>query len=320
MRVPASVGLAVVVLMLSALPAPAEPRAPVPGSACEVFPSDNVWNMDISGLPVHRKSAVWKRAMHSAGTDLHPDFGPPHYGIPFDVVDHTHSTTTVHFHYASESDRGPYPFGPDTTIEDGSDAHALMVDSDTCRLYELFGAQWGPTPKAGSGAIFDLQGAHANDLRRAGWTSADAAGLPIFPGLVRWDEVAAGSIDHAIRFTVDCTQRDYLWPARHQAGVNDHHCPPMGARFRLKANYPMKGYGPDAKVILLAMKRFGMIVADNGSDWFFQGTVDGHWTGGLLDQLKSVPASAFQAVDESACRVKPNSAAFAYGPHCPAPH
>jgi hypothetical protein len=327
MRGKLSLGAAIVFVLTAAAAAPGSvraqatvTRAPAPGTSCTVFPPDNVWNMDISRLPVHRKSAVWKQAMHAGGTNLHPDFGPPRYGIPFDVVDDTHSTTAVKFHYASESDEGPYPFGPDTTIEGGSDAHALMVNSDTCTLYELFGATWGASPKAGSGAIFALQGPQANDLRHAGWTSADAAGLPIFPGLVRWDEVAAGSISHAIRFTADCTQRTYLWPARHQAGVSDHHCPPMGARFRLKAGYSMKGFSNDAKVILRAMKHYGMIVADNGSDWYFQGEVNGHWTGGLLDQLKSVPASAFQAVDESGCRVKKNSAAFAYGPQCPAPH
>ena len=192
-----------------------------------------------------------------------------------------------------------------------------MVDQDTCTLYELFAARWnGGNPTAGSGAIFDLD---SNDLRPAGWTSADAAGLPIFPGLVRYDEVEAGAIEHAIRLTADCTSRNYLWPARHQAGSNDRRCPPMGARFRLRSSFGMAGYSDDAKVVIRAFKHYGMIVADNGSDWYFQGTVDDRWTNDLMDELKSIPAKAFVAVDESGCRVSPGSGAFAYGPKCPAP-
>jgi hypothetical protein len=294
--------------------------APVPGTSCRVFPADNVWNMDVSKLPVAKKNKVWKRTMHAGSTFLHPDFGPPAYGMPFDVEDDSHPKVHIDFGYASESDPGPYPFGSDTHIEDGSDRHALIVDRGTCMLYELYGAAWnGGAPAAGSGAIFHLEGTHANDLRPAGWTSADAAGLPIFPGLVRWDEVAAGSIRHAIRFTVDCTTRHYLWPARHQAGSDDTHCPPMGARFRLKAGFDTSGYSGDAKVILTAMKHFGMVVADNGSDWYFQGALNPHWTNGLMDELKSIPAGAFVAIDESDCRVSPGSAEFSYGPGCPAP-
>ena len=291
--------------------------APVPATTCEVFPADNVWNMDVSRLPKHPKSTVWKRSSHAGATELHPDFGPPSYGIAFNVVDATHDDVVVDFLYASESDDDPYPFGPDITIEGGSDRHALMVDSDTCMLYELFDARWnGGQPRAGSGAIFDLG---SNDLRPAGWTSADAAGLPILPGLVRWDEVLAGEIDHAIRFTVACTTRRFIWPARHQAGAPDRRCPPMGARFRLKGGFDISGFTPNAQVVLLAMQRYGMIVADNGSDWYFQGTVDDGWTDGLLDQLKHVPAGAFVAVDTRGCRVAKGSAEFSYGPGCPAP-
>jgi hypothetical protein len=291
--------------------------APVPGTACQVFLADNVWRLDVSALPKHPKNRVWKRATHAGRTDLHPDFGPPSYGIPFDVVDAGHDDVAVDFLYDDESDAGPYPFGPDTTIEGGSDRHALMIDEDTCVLYELFAARWnGGDPEAGSGAVFDLS---SNALRPAGWTSADAAGLPIFPGLVRWDEVQAGEIDHAIRFTVGCTSRRYVWPARHQAGVADRRCPPMGARFRLKGGFDLSGFGPNARVVLRAMQRYGVIVADNGSDWYFQGTVDDGWTNGLLDQLKQVPAGAFVAVDARRCRVAAASAAFAYGPGCPAP-
>lgn len=291
--------------------------APVPGTGCQVFPADNAWRMDVSALPKHPKNRTWKRATHAGRTDLHPDFGPPSYGIPFDVVDDDHDDVQVDFVYDGESDAGPYPFGPDTTIEGGSDRHALMIDEDACVLYELFAARWnGGDPEAGSGAVFDLT---SNALRPAGWTSADAAGLPIFPGLVRWDEVQAGEIDHAIRFTVACTTRRYVWPARHQAGVADRRCPPMGARFRLKAGFDLSGFGPNAQVVLRAMQRYGLIVADNGSDWYFQGTVDDGWTNGLLDQLKQVPAGAFVAVDARRCRVAADSAAFAYGPGCPAP-
>ena len=317
-RASAAVVVASAVLVAIVVPSSAGliTRGPVPGTACEVFPADNVWRLDVSGLPKHPKSAVWKRSSHASSTDLHPDFGPPDYGIPYDVVGAAHDDVSVDFQYEDESDAGPYPYGPDTTVEGGSDRHALMVDEDTCTLYELFNARWnGGDPAAGSGAIFDLG---SNALRPAGWTSADAAGLPIFPGLVRWDEVQAGEIDHAIRFTVACTTRRYVWPARHQAGVSDRRCPPMGARFRLKRGFDISGFGENAQVVLLAMQRFGMIVADNGSDWYFQGTVDDGWTNGLLDQLKQVPAGAFVAVDARGCRVSKDSAAFAYGPDCPA--
>jgi len=312
------------VLALAALqPASAEQsarRAPVPGSSCRVFPSDNVWNMDISKLSVAKKNKVWKRSMHAGSTLLHPDFGPPDYGIPFDVVDASHPAVHVEFGYDDESDPGPYPFGPDIHVEGGSDRHANMIDRDTCTLYELYAAEWnGGLPTAGSGAIFHLEGPNANDLRPATWTSADAAGLPIFPGLVRWDEVHAGAIEHAIRFTVNCTSRHFVWPARHQAGSSDDRCPPMGARFRLKAGFDTSHYGADAKVIIDAMKHYGLIVADNGSDWYFQGEVNAHWTNDLMDELKSIPAGSFVAVNEGGCRVSANSAAFAYGPTCPAP-
>ena len=294
-------------------------RAPVPGTQCGVFPANNVWNMDVSKLPVAKKNKVWKKSMHAGSTLLHPDFGPPAYGLPFDVVDQAHQTVHIDFGYADESDPGPYPFGPDTHVEEGSDRHALMIDEDTCTLFELYAAEWsGGDPVAGSGAIFHLEGPNANDLRPATWTSADAAGLPIFPGLVRWGEVKAGAIQHAIRFTVDCTSRQYLWPARHQAGSDDDRCPPMGARFRLRAGFVSSGFSADAKVIVMAMKHYGLMVADNGSDWYFQGEVNPNWTNDLMDELKSIPAGAFVAVDEAGCRVSPDSAAFAYSPKCPA--
>jgi hypothetical protein len=303
----------------AAVPAEAVPvpSAPVPGTTCDVFPADNAWHLNVSRMPVHRKSDVWKKAMHAGTTNLHPDFGPPSYGIPYDVVGGGHAKVAVDFTYADESDPGPYPFGPDITIEGGSDRHALMVDQSDCTLYELYAARWnGGTPTAGSGAIFDLG---SNALRPRGWTSADAAGLPIFAGLLRWDEVQAGAVDHAIRFTAACSSRSFLWPARHQAGSANDRCPPMGARFRLKRGFALAGFSDDAKTILRAMKRYGLVLADNGSDWYFQGTLDPGWTNALLDELKSIPAGAFVAVDISGCQVAKNSGAFAYGPDCPAP-
>jgi hypothetical protein len=300
----------------SALPVAA---ADVPGTSCNVFLGNNVWNMDVRKLPVHPKSATWKRATHAGTTRLHPDFGPPSYGIPFDVVPSSHAKVSIDFHYADESDPGPYPFGGDVQVEGGSDRHAIMIDEGTCVLYELFGVRRnGGSPTAGRGAIFDLG---SNHRRPAGWTSADAAGLPIFPGLVRYDEIFGpnAGIHHALRFTVGCTRWSYVWPARHQAGVANPACPPMGARFRLKAGYDISGYPLRARVVLRAMKRYGLIVADNGSDWYFQGAVDPRWSYAFVDQLKRVPARAFVAVDASACKVAPNSGAFAYGPGCPAP-
>jgi hypothetical protein len=313
-----SLGTSIVLLLGLGLPAaPPAAAAAIPGTGCDVLPATNVWNMDVSNLPVDPKTKAWKRSASAASTLLHPDFGGAPYGIPFDVVDGSHPTVSVDFQYADESDPGPYPFGADTHIEGGSDAHALMIDSQTCTLFELYAAHWhAGDPTAGSGAVFDLG---SDALRPAGWTSADAAGLPILPGLVRYDEVEAGAIEHAIRFTVDCTTRRYLWPARHQAGVRDRTCPPMGARFRLRAGFSLTGFSPDARVVLTAMQRYGMILADNGSDWYFQGTTDERWTDDLLDQLKTVPASAFVAVDESGCKVSPDSGAFAYGPDCPSP-
>jgi hypothetical protein len=304
-------------VLLAVAAAPPASAIPVAGTSCSVFPADNVWHLDVSKLPVDRRSDTWTRAMHARHTLLHPDFGPPDYGIPFDVVDASHPNVSLAFTYADESDAGTYPFGVDTHIEGGSDRHALMIDGDTCTLYELYAARWNNgSPKAGSGAVFDLA---SNALRPAGWTSADAAGLPIYPGLLTYDEVATGQVDHAIRVTSACTYDDFVWPARHAAGTTDRRCPPMGARFRLRAGFDGSGFSPEARVVIHAMKRYGVIVADNGSDWYFQGTVDPRWTYSFVDQLKRIPARAFVAVDERRCRVAPDSAAFAVGPDCPVP-
>jgi hypothetical protein len=309
-----TLGAALTVALAAVPPAAGASRA-LPGTACSAFPSDNVWHADIRSLPVNARSAQWLSHMSST-RKLHPDFGPSYgaqsvpYGIPVTVVAGTHAKVAVRFDYASESDRGPYPLGPDTKIEGGSNAggdrHAVIVDKSTCRLYETFdtrksGSAWS----AGSGAIWNLK---SNALRPRAWTSADAAGLPILPGLLRYDEVAAGSVDHAIRFTTDRTDRRYIWPARHQAGsVNDPSYPPMGARFRLKAGYSLAGQRADTQVVLRAMKTYGLMLADNGSPWYFQGTSDTRWPSALLDQLKRIPASAFEAVDESRLMVSADS-------------
>ena len=311
MRAFAAVKALALALLLAAAALPAlapEPvrAAPVPGSGCQVFPSDNVWNTDISTLPVNAKSSTWLANMNP-GVNLHPDFGPPGYGIPFNVVDGTHATQMFQFDYADESDNVPYPFGPDISIEGGpgvssGDGHALIVNKDTCTLYEIYQAY--RSPQAGSGAVFNLG---SDALRPAGWTSADAAGLPIFAGLVRYDEVAAGAINHAIRFTAHATDCSYLWPARHEAGTCDSSLPPMGARFRLKASFDISGYSPAAQVVLRAFQRYGLILADNGSDWYFQGSVDPGWQDSFISELKTVPAAQFEAVDESSLMVSPDS-------------
>jgi hypothetical protein len=290
---------------LDALPADA---ASPPSTGCNVFPADNIWNTDISTMPIHARSAQWLASMAASSTNLHPDFGASPYGFPNNIVDNSHPTVSVAFQYASESDPGPYPVGADTFIESGSDHHALIINKDTCTLYELYalsgsGSAWS----AGSGAIFPLG---SNALRPLGWTSADAGGLPIFPGLVRWDEVQAGSITHAIRFTAQQSDQSFLWPARHQAGTAANpSLPPMGARFRLKAGYDISHFSTQAQVVLRAMQHYGLILADNGSNWFFSGSEDASWPDSLLSELKTVPAAQFDAIDESSLMVDPNSAA-----------
>ena len=280
-----------------------------------MFPADNVWNTNISQLPVDPHSAEWMASMDSATTNLHPDFGPSGdpstpYGIPYTVVSPSQPLVGVTFQYASESDPGPYPFGPDTPIEGGAqstgDRHAIMVNPTTCTLYELYDAQYSPAGStAGSGAIWNLE---SNALRPSGWTSADAAGLPILPGLARYDEVESGAITHAIRMTAESTDTSFIWPARHEAGSSSNpDLPPMGARFRLKASYDISGYSPQAQVVLRAMQQYGLILADNGSNWYFGGTADPAWPSALVNELKEVPASAFEAVDESSLMVDPNS-------------
>jgi len=282
---------------------------------CQVFPDDNYWHADISDLPRHSRSKQWLTRM-SPESMLHPDFGPsygdgPDFGLPITVVKHSHRRVRVRFQYSDESDRVRYPFGRDTLIEGGrtssGDKHAIVVDRGVCRLYETWNTRksdgrW----RAGSGATWFLD---SNALRPDSWTSADAAGLPILPGLLRWREVRQREVDHAIRFTTDVTSRWHLWPARHDAGSKDSHkFPPMGARFRLRAGYQPDGLGADAREVVRAMKSYGLVLADNGSPWFFQGERHRRWPDRLIADLKQVPASAFVAVDTSSLMVDRDSA------------
>src|SRR5256886_1823632 len=281
--------------------ASAMPEAP----NCPIYADDDVWHSNISQMPVHPMSEAWIANMGGASRLIHPDFGGP-YGYQLQVVDNATPKKRIAFDYADESDQVAYPFTASTPIEPASDAHAFMLNKDTCVLYELFDASWnGGTPRAGSGAVFDLK-THA--LRPAGWTSADAAGLPIWPGVLRYDEVARGFVDHAIRFTAQRTDRSFVWPARHQAGAaRDATVPPMGARFRLKTDFDVSGYSAQTHVVLTAMQRYGLILADNGSNFFFQGQLDSRWSDQLISELKRIPAGAFDAVDASSLMVDPNS-------------
>src|SRR3954453_11204435 len=290
----------------------------VPGTSCPRFPADNVWHADVSKLPVNKHSKAWLSNMGGSGRRLHPDFGPSYgeqpvpYGIPITVVKAGHPKVKVGFDYPDESDKGPYPFGKDTKIEggvnSGGDMHAIVVDASTCTLYETWDTtESGAKFHAGSGAIWNLT---SNKVRPAGWTSADAAGLPIMPGLLSYDKRKTGSVDHAIQFTTNVTDKSYIWPARHQAGsVKNAAYPPMGARFRLSKSYHPAGSAAQTLVVLRAMQKYGLILADTGSPWFFQGTADSRWSDTVLNQLKAIPASAFVAVDESSLEVSKNSAA-----------
>ena len=264
------------------------------GAACPVFPADNPWNTDISSAPLDPRSAAWVASI-GATAPFHPDFGSV-YGIPYALADGSTRPVPVTFLYADESDPGPYPLPPDAPIEQGSDAHVLVVDTATCTLYELFSATPGAASwRAGSGAIFDLT---SNALRPAGWTSADAAGLPIFPGLARWEEADAGEIRHALRFTATRTQHGYVSPARHFASsITDPDVPPMGARARLKASVDVSAMTPQAQVVARALQKYGMILADNGSSWYASGAPDTRWDDDDLGDLKQLRGSDFEFVE-----------------------
>jgi hypothetical protein len=273
--------------------------SPPPSIAgCQVFPQDNPWNTDISSAPVHPNSANFIASIGTSGTGfLHADFGSnPDYGIPYIVVPQSQPMTPINFTaYGDESDPGPYPIPLNAPIEGGSDRHVLALQQGTCKLYELFAASPGATQwNAESGAIWDL---NTGALRPAGWTSADAAGLPILPGLARYDEVQSGEITHALRVTVGQTQKGYILPATHWASTSTNpNRPPMGLRLRLRADFDLSGYSGDALVILTAAKKYGLIIADNGTSWYITGARDPRWDDDDLNQLKTVPDSAFEAV------------------------
>jgi hypothetical protein len=284
---------------IHATPLPSAPR-------CKIFPADNPWNTPVDTLPVARNSAAMIKAI-GRGAALHPDFGSGKWdggpiGIPFDVVSNATPTSRVRFEYADESDKVRYPIPKNVHIEGGprstGDRHALLVDKSTCRLYELYdlhhtGSGW----RAGSGATWSLS---SDKLRPAGWTSADAAGLPIFPGLARWDEVSAGVIDHGLRFTAPETRRAYVYPARHYASSStSRSLPPMGLRVRLKASVNIAKFPPQARVVLKALQVYGMILADNGSPWYVSGAPNPHWSNDDLHSLSQLTGADFEVVDTS---------------------
>ncbi len=271
---------------------------------CSIFPADNPWNTKVDTLPVHAKSSAWVTSIGSTRR-VHPDFGTfwegAPIGIPFTTVGAGQARVPIAFDYDDESDPGPYPIPRSAPIEGGAsssgDRHVIVVDTSTCTLYEMWSAYpvgGGASWNAGSGAVFDLT---SNALRPAGWTSADAAGLPVLAGLVRYDEVQAGVINHALRFTVSRSQRGYIAPATHFASAStDANRPPMGARFRLKSSYDCSAMSREAKVVCTALKQYGMIVADNGSDWYVSGQHDPRWDDDALSDLGAIPGSAFEAV------------------------
>jgi len=284
--------------------------------SCLIFPEDNVWNTSIDNLPVDARSDSYIATI-GADEPVHPDFGSGIWnggpiGIPYTIVCGTQPMVEVTFDYADESDPGPYPIPPDAAIEGGSDSdgdrHVLVLDRDNCILYELYAAYPQPDGSwyAGSGAIFELE---SNTLRPSGWTSADAAGLPILPGLVRYEEIEAGEIRHAVRFTAPQTRREFIWPARHYASsLTGLNYPPMGQRFRLKAEFDISGFSPEVQVILRALKKYGMILADNGAPWYISGVPDERWNNDILvNELRWVKGSDFEAVDESSLMIDPDS-------------
>ena len=292
----ALIGIAVLALGGGSAQALRLPSAP----SCPIFPANNPWNERVDKLPVAANSA---QMIASIGVDtgLHPDFGSGLYdgqriGIPFDVVSKSTPRSHVTFDYADESDKVGYPIPSNVHIEGGSDHHAILIDKSACRLYELFALQrTGSGWTAGSGATWNLR---SNHVRPAGWTSADAAGLPIFPGLARYDEVARGVIDHALRFTAARTRRAFVYPARHYASSSDDpSLPPMGLRVRLKASVDISGFPRQTRIVLQALKTYGMILADNGSNWYISGAPDPRWSNDALHTIGRITGSDFEVVD-----------------------
>lgn len=264
---------------------------------CQVFPADNPWNTDISNAPVHVNSENFIASINKGKKFLHADFGSnPDYGIPYTTVRGNQLKVPISAYYADETDPGPYPIPDNAPIEAGGDKHVIVLDTDNCKLYEMYDSTKATNGwEIGSGAVFDLM---SNILRPDYWTSADAAGLPIFPGLAKYEEVKSGKITHALRFTVSKTQKGFIHPATHFASSStDANLPPMGLRVRLKKDFNISSYTGDTRVILEGLKTYGMIVADNGSDWFISGATDMRWDDEDLNQLKTVPGSAFEAVD-----------------------
>ena len=304
-------------------------------AGCPLFPSNHVLNTRVDTLPVHPRSAAWIANSVSGGDGanrtFYMDFGAGLWngapiGIPFVVVDGSQAKVPVSFTWADESDPGPYPIPPNAPIEGvgaanaGGDRHVLVVDRSNCKLYETYNS-WpqngGTSWTADSGALFDLR---SNALRPAGWTSADAAGLAMVPYLVRYDDVATGVIEHALRFTVPRTQRAYIWPARHFAStITDPNVPPMGARLRLKASVDITRFTGESRVIAQAMKTYGIVLADNGSAWFVNGVPDERWNNTVLRQLTALRGADFEVVDTSSLMVDPNSAEAAGGTPPPPP-
>ncbi|HVH00133.1 MAG TPA: hypothetical protein VM844_05145 [Miltoncostaeaceae bacterium] len=289
--------------LLVALTAAAASARPLPGApGCPILPPGNVWNARVDARPVLRGSDALIAAI-GLDAGLHPDFSAAgRYGIPVNVVGARAPRRAVRFQYASESDRVRYPIPARPRIEGGSDRHLLMVDRDACRLYELFAARrWpGGAWSAGSGAVFDLR---SNRLRPGGWTSADAAGLPILPGLARYGDLAAGGIDHALRFTAPRTRSAFVYPARHAAGAGaDPSLPPMGLRVRLKRGVALAGLGPQARAVAVALKRYGMILADNGSPWYVTGAPDRRWDDDDLHGLGRLTGGDLEVVDTRGLR------------------
>jgi hypothetical protein len=289
--------------VLLGLPNPIQAQTDTPNphfptiAGCQVFPDDNPWNQDIAKAPIDPRSKQYIASINRDGdTFLHADFGSnPDYGFPYVVVDDSQPKVPINFvEYGDESDPGPYPIPLDAPVEAGDDHHVLVIEKDHCMLYELYHAERGGSGwDAGSGAIFDLK---SNALRPDTWTSTDEAGLPIFPGLVRYDEVQAGEIDHALRFTICCTQRAFIHPATHYGSEANSNFPPMGLRLRLKADYDLSHVTGEARVILTALKKYGMFVADTGTSWYISGTTDSRWNDDDLDQLKRIPGNAFEVV------------------------
>jgi len=281
---------------------------PLPGARnCPIFPANNPWNQRVNQLPVAANSSRYIAAI-GLGEPVHPDFGTVYdgapNGIPYTVVSSRTRRVPVHFLYASQSNRGPYPIPAKAPIEGGAhatgDRHVIVVDRSNCKDYELWDAyphDHGRYWTAGSGAVFNLR---SNALRPAGWTSADAAGLPILPGLARYSDVARGSINHALRFTAPCTAPRYVYPARHEASTcSARWAPPMGLRVRLKSSVKITGLPYQARVVAQALKTYGMILADNGSPWYISGAPNRHWNNSALHLLDRLSGRDFEVVNTS---------------------